>query len=121
MTILHTNGYHVLEVVFCDCGDAAHWKQLWRQEFFPATYSNPRTVFSFDALEHFHTLNLQGKTTPYDFYLGILQQTDSTIVWTRMQVRTVNLYIFGYIAYGMISEGSGNGGGQYGNGVTSKR
>lgn len=40
--------------------------------------SEPRTAFTFEALELFHQLTLQGKTTAWDFYSALLYATDNT-------------------------------------------
>ena len=45
--------------------------------WFPATFERPKTAFTFDLLNLFHKVTLQGKTTLYDFYLAILQVSDS--------------------------------------------
>ena len=37
----------------------------------------PKTVFTFDILETFHELSLQGKTTTYDFYHSVIRRTDN--------------------------------------------
>lgn len=52
--------------------------QLMRAKWFPATIDRPRTAFTFDVLNHFHHLTLQGKTTPWDFYNAIVHETDNT-------------------------------------------
>ena len=109
MTILDTNGYHLFEVVFCSCCKDDHWKQLFRQGLYPATHRNPRTAFAVNALEHFHSLNRQGKTSAYDYYLSALQQTDYTIVWSKKQVSSLRLIKW----YSLIElrDASVNGGG----------
>jgi hypothetical protein len=45
--------------------------------WYPASFERPRTAFSFDLLETFHKLTLQGKINLYDFYHGIMQKTDN--------------------------------------------
>src|SRR6202050_3996567 len=39
--------------------------------------TRPKTVFTFDILETFHELSLQGKTTTYDFYHSVIRRTDN--------------------------------------------
>ena len=51
--------------------------QLLRRGWFPATLDRPRTAFTFDCLETFHELTLQGKVNLYDFYHTILRKTDN--------------------------------------------
>jgi hypothetical protein len=78
--VFDTSGVHSVSVDFCDCGqgDTIHHKrtQILRARWVPATFQHPQTVFTFDALEMFHELTLQGKTTPYDFYHTLLRRTD---------------------------------------------
>ena len=45
--------------------------------WYPASFSCPQTAFSFDLLETYHKLTLQGKINLYDFYLAIMQKSDN--------------------------------------------
>ena len=45
--------------------------------WYPASFNRPRTVFTFDLLETYHKVTLQGKLNLYDFYLAIMQKTDN--------------------------------------------
>jgi hypothetical protein len=49
-----------------------------RAGWFPVTCNRPQTAFTFDVLNTFHKLTLQGKTTLYDFYHTILCKTDNS-------------------------------------------
>lgn len=51
--------------------------QLLREGWFPATLSRPQTVFTFECLEFFHELTLQGKTSLYDFYHTLIRRSDN--------------------------------------------
>jgi hypothetical protein len=53
------------------------WTQLLREGWFPATLSRPQTVFTFECLETFHELTLQGKTSLYDFYYTLIRRSDN--------------------------------------------
>jgi hypothetical protein len=80
--IIHVNGVHHVNVDFCDCGSlespSPHPRvQLLRFGWFPATFERPKTAFTFDLLKLFHKVTLQGKTTLYDFYMAIIQLSDS--------------------------------------------
>lgn len=71
-------GLHLLSVDYCRCTGAERSDyQLLRHRIFPVTLKEPRTAFSFDMLELFHELTLQGKTTAYDFYRSIERRTDN--------------------------------------------
>lgn len=74
------NGYHLVNINWCGCDKTlrhSHHLQLLRSKWYPATLDRPRTAFSFDILDTFHKLTLQGKFNLFDFYLGILQKTDN--------------------------------------------
>lgn len=81
-TLFDTSGVHFIAVDFCDCKYQGHeferFQQLLRARWFPASFSRPKTAFSFDLLESFHELTLQGKTTQYDYYHSILRRYDNS-------------------------------------------
>ena len=43
---------------------------------FPATFRNPKTAFTFKALEEFHLDNLECKTTPSQFFSCLRRLTN---------------------------------------------
>ena len=51
--------------------------QIIRAGWFPATFDRPQTAFTFESLDTFHELTLQGKTSLYDFYYTVLHKTDN--------------------------------------------
>jgi hypothetical protein len=75
------NGWHKVRVVYCVCDMDVPWneryRQLLRMHWYPASFSRPRTAFSFDLLETYHKLTIQGKLNLYDFYLSIMQKSDN--------------------------------------------
>lgn len=77
--IFDTTGVHHIAVDFCDCRPGIFHRriQLLRTRWFPATVNRPKTVFTFNVLQTFHELSLQGKTTAFDFYYSILRITDN--------------------------------------------
>lgn len=81
LIVVDTNGWHKLRVIFCTCGPGAsqsgRYRQLLRMHWYPASFDRPRTVFSFDLLETYHKITLQGKLNLYDFYLSIMQKSDN--------------------------------------------
>jgi len=81
LTIIDANGRHKVKVSFCTCNTNTlrneHYQQLLRMRWYPASFSRPRTAFSFDVLETYHKLTLQGKLNLYDFYLTIMQKSDN--------------------------------------------
>ena len=45
--------------------------------WYPASFNHPQTAFSFDLLETYHKVTLQGKLNLYDFYLAIMHKLDN--------------------------------------------
>ncbi|KAJ3817611.1 hypothetical protein F5880DRAFT_1492633, partial [Lentinula raphanica] len=80
-TVIHTNGIHCVTGVFCNCMNrsiAGEWRQqLLRRRWFPATHLQPETAVTFEVLNHFHILTLQGKVTTYDYYAGLEKLYDN--------------------------------------------
>lgn len=76
--VIHTNGVHTVHLEFCRCTDVTWPIQLLRIGWFPATPLRPQTCATMEVLRHFHTLNLQGKTTAYSYYRSLECLTDST-------------------------------------------
>lgn len=77
--VFDTSGPHFITIDYCNCGDEPlkSWTQVLREKWFPATLSRPQTVFTFDCLETFHELTLQGKTSLYDYYNSLLRRYDN--------------------------------------------
>nr|GAT58172.1 predicted protein [Mycena chlorophos] len=77
--VLHDNGIHEVALDFCGCPQAEpYYKQLLRSGWFPSTSTSPRTCATFACLDHFQTLSLQGKITPYNYYRSLEILTDAT-------------------------------------------
>ena len=65
---------------FCKCsknGFLESFRQLLRVGWYPASVLRPQTVFTFDLLDTYHKISLQGKLNLYDFYHAIMQKTDN--------------------------------------------
>jgi hypothetical protein len=78
--VVDTSGVHYVSIDCCDCrtnGIIHRRTQLLRARWFPATFNQPKTVFTFGCLDTFHELTLQGKTPIYDFYHTILHKMDN--------------------------------------------
>ncbi|KIJ91497.1 hypothetical protein K443DRAFT_135485 [Laccaria amethystina LaAM-08-1] len=77
--IFDTSGLHHLTIDYCQCGNEplSSWAQLLRESWFPATLSHPQTAFTFDCLDMFHELMLQGNTNLYDYYHTLLRRSDN--------------------------------------------
>jgi CxC2 like cysteine cluster associated with KDZ transposases len=79
-TVVHTNGIHTVKVRFCACPrERSQPKfQLLRCSWLPASSQDPRTAFTFEVLNAYHLLSLQGKISREDYYLSISRHTDNT-------------------------------------------
>jgi len=79
--VFDTSGAHPVNIAYCNCYPLSQpidcRVQLLRKQWFPATLVRPQTVFSFDCLDTFHELTLQGKGNLFDFYHTILRKTDN--------------------------------------------
>jgi hypothetical protein len=77
--VFDTSGPHLITINYCNCHDQPlpNHTQLLREKWFPATLTRPQTVFTFDCLETFHELTLQGKTNLYDYYNTLLRRYDN--------------------------------------------
>ena len=79
-SVFDTSGIHIVNIDYCNCPNdnvPDRKTQLLRQGWFPATFSWPKTVFTFDCLNTFHEHTLQGKGNLYDFYHLLIRKTDN--------------------------------------------
>ena len=80
MLVVDLSGHHTVCVRFCRCsknGFLESYRQLLRVGWYPASVLHPKTVFTFDLLDTYHKISLQGKLNLYDFYNAIMQKTDN--------------------------------------------
>ncbi|KAH6888247.1 hypothetical protein BKA70DRAFT_1443241 [Coprinopsis sp. MPI-PUGE-AT-0042] len=76
-TVFHMTGVHKVNIDYCDCRTVDCVGQLLQAHWFPATHDRTHTVFTFDAIDQFQELTLQGKTTLYDYYHTLLRLSDN--------------------------------------------
>jgi len=80
--VIDTNGIHSIDIEFCGCytsvGGSHYRTQLLRAGLFPSTHIRPASGFTFNVLDAFHLLTLQGKTSAYDYYLSLEHMTENT-------------------------------------------
>lgn len=89
--VVDLSGLHVVGLVFCGCvGAPKNDIQLLRAQWFPGTIKDPHSAYTFDILNTFHILNLQGKLSLYDFYQSIHRKCDNVGV-REYKVRTTSL------------------------------
>lgn len=78
--VVDLSGHHAVQLRFCGCSRGGHlerFQQLLRAGWFPASLLRPKTVFTFNLLDTYHKISLQGKLNLYDFYNAIMQKTDN--------------------------------------------
>ena len=79
--VIDVNGSHHVNVQFCTCTEDTPWVKEYCQllwiGWYPASFGKPKTAFTFNVLDTYHKLVLQGKLSLYDFLLSILQKTDN--------------------------------------------
>ena len=78
--VIDVSGYHHVRVRFCACSHTSFlepFRQLLRVRWYPASTLQPKTVFTFDLLDAYHKISLQGKLNLYNFYTAIMQRTDN--------------------------------------------
>ncbi|EJD34826.1 hypothetical protein AURDEDRAFT_75824 [Auricularia subglabra TFB-10046 SS5] len=79
MVIVHTNGVHRLNVVFCACASCAQKPyQMLQSSLYPATWTSPATAFTFQLMEHYHLDSLQSRKPAYDYWALLRRLTDNT-------------------------------------------
>ena len=88
--IIDLSGIHTIDVQFCAChnmsGGTASHIQLLRFRCFLSTITRPQSAFTFNVLNTFHLLTLQGKVSAYEFYCMLQHKTDNTGI-SDMKVR----------------------------------
>ena len=78
--MIDLSGHHTVRVCFCQCskrGLVEDFQQLLHLDWYPASFLRPKTAFTFDLLDTYHKISLQGKLNLYDFYNAIMQKTDN--------------------------------------------
>ncbi|KAJ7857401.1 hypothetical protein B0H13DRAFT_1902265 [Mycena leptocephala] len=54
-----------------------HWEQFLALGLFPASYSTPKTVFTWTVMKEFHIHCLTSKKSPYDYVKALCKLTDN--------------------------------------------
>lgn len=118
LVVIDDNGIHHVNVQFCACTRDSQWaenyRQLLRVGWYPASFQKPKTAFTFNVLDSYHKLALQGKLNLYDFYSSITQKTDNCgrekMIVSRVFFRIGLLLTFGSsiditICHGVFASG----------------
>lgn len=77
-TVVDTSGLHSLMIRFCRCADAlSPDMQLFRTGLFPASFTSPKTAFTFAVLDDFLLDNLECGTSAMNYYSKLRRITSS--------------------------------------------
>jgi hypothetical protein len=75
--VVDMSGQHTINLSFCECVGAPHRRvQLLHASWFPTSFERPRTAFTFDILNLFQLITLQGKLSAYNYYYSLVHKTD---------------------------------------------
>ncbi|KAJ8583966.1 hypothetical protein M405DRAFT_866611 [Rhizopogon salebrosus TDB-379] len=78
MVIVDRSGVHRLIVTCCECPDAQTADiQMFRAGLFPASFSKPKTAFTFSVLNDYLLDNLECGTTAMNYYSKLRRMTSS--------------------------------------------
>lgn len=77
--VVDINGVQEVGLVYCGCEQASSFpRQLLRARLFPATAVAPKTASTFAALEFFHLLTFESKSSVFEFWNTLKRRTDNT-------------------------------------------
>ncbi|KAG6819393.1 hypothetical protein H0H93_012240 [Arthromyces matolae] len=78
LMVIHVNGIHHVLIDYCSCSSAYEpYQQLLDAALYPGTPLEPQTCATFTVLRQFHTMNLQGKISAFDYYKALELMTDA--------------------------------------------
>ena len=110
LSVFDVTGVHTITITYCECkpDDSAlpPRVQLLRARWFPATWRQPSTAFTFRLLNLLHKLQSTSKVNLYDFHSAMTAMSDNAGLGkplvstrrptTRMYLRlTHNIYSLG--------------------------
>lgn len=73
LTLFDISGTTTVRIRYCYChSHVPHRVQLLRIRWFPATFTQPGTVFTFRLLDLLHKLQTRSKVNLYDFYTTLV-------------------------------------------------
>lgn len=78
LTVVDTTGIHQIPIRYCRCPESLlipEYLLLLHLGLYPASTSQPRTVFTFRALHDYDLLNLETKATPQRYLAKLQRQT----------------------------------------------
>jgi hypothetical protein len=80
MVVVHTNGIHYLPVHVCRCPNAATEDiQLLQMRYYPSTYKQIGTIFTFQLLDDYLLENLECQTSTYNYFQKLRRMTNKAV------------------------------------------
>jgi hypothetical protein len=81
--VIDSQSIHTFTVQTCSCSGASLVNQLISAGLFPATFSNPRTAFTFNALDYYLLDNTICHTTAYSFNEKLKRWTNPLLALSK--------------------------------------
>lgn len=78
LTVTHTNGIHMCNIVMCRCPSYLPFiDQLLLAQLFPGTLDTPRSAYTFEVMTDAHLDTLTSKKSAYDYVRKLRRRTDN--------------------------------------------
>lgn len=74
--VVDITGVHAFPMTVCQCGQDPIYSKLVSQRLLPASFVEPRTMFTFRVLQDFRLSNLEAKTTAYQYFNKLRRVTN---------------------------------------------
>lgn len=88
LTVFDVTGVHMISITYCECdpneSSIPPFIQLFRVQWFPATWRRPGTAFMFRLLNFLHTLHTGCKVNLYDFHATVTATSDNAGLGKRV-------------------------------------
>ena len=98
LLVVHSNGVCRRSIYYCQCSNApSHHIQLLQHRLFPASYTKPQTVFTFEVLCHFYIEAMECKTSAGAFYSKLKRFTSNAFPDTV----PVSILLFSFSLHGI--------------------
>ncbi|KAJ7026086.1 hypothetical protein C8F04DRAFT_966920 [Mycena alexandri] len=80
LVVVHESGIHKISYTFCACSTSKHANnlcQFLRNDWYPASKTDPDTVATFSVLDLYRLMNVGGNLNAYDFIAALERKTDA--------------------------------------------
>ena len=78
-TVIDDTGIHDIHLDFCGChARQAHYVQILRYGWFPASVKQPRSAATCHVLKLFDLLSCEAKCSAWEFYSSLVRMSDNT-------------------------------------------